>query len=122
MTGQNKSLSCQPLLTKIYEDMMYIARTHDYFNYDEEKYPVYAPDFWTYSEDANDDDFADTVYELNDEGERILDWWLRCRRMNEWERCHSFNCDRRSPEEIWEVLTNPLYSSYRRTAFIKFED
>lgn len=85
---------------------MYIARTKEYFDYNEEKYPVYEPDLWTYSEDSDDKDFAGTVYKLNEEGESVLNWWLRCRRMNEYERRHSFNCDNRSREEIYNLLVN----------------
>lgn len=81
---------------------MYIARTREYFEGDDDS--VFTPDYWTYSEDADDTDFAGDVYQLNEDGERILDWWLRCRRMNEYERKHAFNPDCRSAEDMWEEL------------------
>ena len=81
---------------------MYIARTQAYFEGDDEN--IYTPDYWTYSEDADDKEFAGEVYCLDEEGDRTLDWWLTCRRMNLYERNHSFNVDNRNQEEIWDEL------------------
>ena len=81
---------------------MYIARTKAFFEGDDEN--LFIPDYWTYSEDTDDEDFAGDVYLLNEEGERILNWWLRCRRMNLYQRNHSFNVDNRTAKEIWDEL------------------
>lgn len=84
------------------DDTAYIGRTSAYYDYDDDS--VYTPDFWTYSTDPNDKDFAGEVYQLNDEGRRELNWWLRCQRFNEYQRSNSFNPNNNSAEEEWEVL------------------
>lgn len=86
------------------DDIIYIGRTKEYYD-DNDDY-LFTPDFWVCSEDPNDKDFAGEVYMLDDEGKRRLDWWLRCRRMNEYQRNHAFNPDLSSKEEIWEDLTS----------------
>lgn len=83
-------------------EKMYIARTAAYFEPDEND--LYVPDLWTYSEDPLDKDFEGDVYELSDDAVLELDWWLTSRRMNQWQRSHSFNPDERNPEEVWESL------------------
>ena len=81
---------------------MYIGRTMEYYEPDEDS--MFVNDLWTYSEDADDKDFAGEVHELSEEAAKELDWWLRCRRMNEWERRNSFNPDMRGPESVWNSL------------------
>ena len=51
-------------------DAAYIGRTSAYYN-DDDSF-VYTPDYWTYSTDPNDRDFAGEVYELNDEGKTVI--------------------------------------------------
>jgi hypothetical protein len=85
------------------DDTAYIGRTSAYYgDYDDDSF--YTPDYWTYSTDPNDKDFAGEVYQLNDEGRRELNWWLRCQRFNEYQRKNSFNPNNNSAEEEWEVL------------------
>ena len=83
-------------------EKMYIARTAAYFEPDEDD--LYVPDLWTWSEDPDDKDFEGDVYELNDEAASELVWWLRCQKMNEWQRRNCFIPDNRRPEEVWESL------------------
>lgn len=90
-----------------YEDPeeMYIGRTEAYYDYENES--MYADDDWTYSEDRNDPDFAGEVYRLTPDGISALQWWLNCRRSNEWQRQHTFGHDSRSSSEMWDYLTDP---------------
>lgn len=84
-------------------DTAFIGRTSAY--YDDDDSSVYAPDYWTYSNEPNDRDFAGEVYELNDEGKAELNYWLRCRRFNEYQRSHAFNPRTETPEQEWALLT-----------------
>ena len=81
---------------------VYIGRTKEYYEPDEDN--MFVSDLWTYSEDPEDKDFVGEVYELNEEAVKELDWWLRSRRMNEWQRRNSFNPDMRGPESVWNSL------------------
>lgn len=72
-----------------YGDYRYVGRIASY--YDEDDDNMYVDWTWTYSDDMNDDDFVGEVYELTPEDSRELDYWLRCRRMNDYQRQHSFN-------------------------------
>lgn len=84
-------------------DTAFIGRTSAY--YDDDDSSVYEPDYWTYSDEPNDRDFAGEVYELNDEGKAELNYWLRCRRFNEYQRSHAFNPRTETPEQEWALLT-----------------
>ena len=85
-------------------DTAYIGRTSAY--YDDDNESVFAPDYWTYSTDPNDPDFADEVYELNEDGKSELNWWIRSQRFNEYQRNNAFNPNDKSSEEMWEYLTD----------------
>ena len=82
-----------------------LAMASDGVYYDDDDSSVYAPDYWTYSNEPNDRDFAGEVYELNDEGKAELNYWLRCRRFNEYQRSHAFNPRTETPEQEWALLT-----------------
>lgn len=84
------------------EERIFISRTAAYYGPTE--YSLYVEDTWTWSEDENDKDFAGVVYELDDDGVKELEWWLRCRRMNQYEKNHSFNPDLRNQEQVWKSL------------------
>lgn len=84
---------------------MYIGRTHAY--YDVEDDAVIVPDDWTYSSDPEDGNFAGEVHELTYDGELELEWWLECRRMNQWQRNNSFGVSDESPAQMWDILTDP---------------
>jgi hypothetical protein len=84
------------------DDTAYIGRTNAYYEDDGES--VFTPDYWTYSTDPNDKDFAGEVYQLDDEGKKELNWWIRCQRFNEYQRSHAFNPNENSAEEEWEEL------------------
>lgn len=84
------------------EEKIFIGRTNAYYEPNEDS--LYIEDTWTWSEDKDDKEFVDEVYELNEDGINELDWWLRCRRMNAYERNHSFNPDMRNMEQVWESL------------------
>lgn len=86
---------------------MYIGRTHAY--YEDEDDSVFTPEYWTYSSDPDDGNFAGEVHELTLEGESELNWWLECRRMNEWQRNHSFGVRSESPAQMWNILTDPEF-------------
>ena len=88
---------------------VYIARTRAY--YDEEQDWIFTPDMWTYGWTPTNEDFAGEIYLLTEEGKRVLDWWLTCRRMNEHQRKNSFGYDSTSSEDMFEMLTsNKEYS------------
>lgn len=86
------------------DDTAYIGRTSAYYGYDYDEDSIYEPDYWTYSTSPNDADFAGEVYELDEDGKSELNWWIRCRRFNEYQRTHSFNPNLSSPDEMWEYL------------------
>lgn len=93
------------VLDELAIDKTYISRNKEYFEDDEER--IFLPDMFTYSEDIDDEDFYDDeIYYLTGEGQKVLDWWLVCRRMNEYERQNSFNVDNRTSGELWADLTN----------------
>lgn len=83
-------------------DKVYIGRTFEYYDPNEDD--LFVSDLWTYSEDKEDKEFAGEVYELNEDAVSELNWWLECRRMNEWQRKNSFNPDMRGPESVWKSL------------------
>ena len=90
----------------------YIGRTDAYYA-DEYDGDVYEPEYWTYSTDINDKDFAEggDLYQLTDEGKEIINSWLDSKEHNEYQRMNarrsgglsSFaNMDK---EELWDYLT-----------------
>jgi len=90
----------------------YIGRTDAYYA-DEFDGDVYEPEYWTYSTDINDKDFAEggELYQLTDEGKEIINSWLGSKEYNEYQRMNarrsgglsSFaNMDK---EELWDYLT-----------------
>lgn len=85
-----------------YGDYRYVGRIASY--YDEDDDNMYVDWTWTYSDDMNDDDFVGEVYELTPEDSRELDYWLRCRRMNDYQRQHSFNPRTQGTEEMYAYL------------------
>lgn len=86
------------------EEKVYIARTQAF--YDEEEDWIFTPDMWTYGWTPTEEEFAGEVYILTEEGKSILDWWLTCRRMNEYQRKNCFGYDSTSSEDLFEMLTN----------------
>lgn len=82
----------------------YIGRTSAY--YEEEEDSLYVPDYWTWSEDKDDKEFAGDVYELTDEGAAELEYWNECRRMNAYQRNHCFGFRNETREQMWEKLTD----------------
>ena len=84
-------------------DTAYIGRTSAYYEDDDSS--VYTPDYWTYSTEPNDREFAGEVYELNNDGKQELNYWLRCQRFNEYQRAHAFAPRNESPEQEWNLLT-----------------
>ena len=87
-------------------DTAYIGRTAEYYAEDWGEDDLFTPDLWTYSTDPDCKDFAGEVYQLSDDGKRELNWWIRCQRMNEYERKHAFNPNLNSMEEEYEELVN----------------
>lgn len=91
-----------------YENV-YIGRTDDYYS-EEEDDGVYSKPTWTWSEDANDKDFAKEgpVYKLTDDGKRDFFEWLDAYQvgysLGSGRMLHGRN---ESPEEEWDSLTNP---------------
>lgn len=84
-------------------DTAYIGRTAAYYSdYDDDC--LYIPDLWTYDTNPDCNDFAGEVYQLSDDGKRELNWWIECRKMNEYERKHAFNPNLNSMEEEYEEL------------------
>ena len=94
------------------EEEAYIGRTDAYYA-DEYDGDVYEPEYWTYSTDINDKDFAEggDLYQLTDEGKEIINSWLDSKEHNEYQRMNarrsgglsSFaNMDK---EELWNHLT-----------------
>lgn len=84
-------------------ETIYISRTAEY--YDEEQDWLFTPPMWTYGWTPTEKRFAGAVYQLTDEGKRILGWWLECRSMNEYQRKHCWGYDNTSSEELFEKLT-----------------
>ena len=93
-------------------DSAYIGRTKAYYA-DVDDGSVYAPDYWTYDTDPNCADFVGEVYELSEEGKSELNWWIRCQRMNSYQRGHSFGVREESPEQEWQKLTSSREYSRR---------
>ena len=85
-------------------DTAYIGRTAAYYAEDEDEDGLYVPDLWTYSREPKCKDFAGEVYQLNDDGKTELNWWIRCQRMNLYERNHAFNPNLNSKKEEYEEL------------------
>lgn len=84
-----------------YGDYRYVGRIASYYDDEDNMYDDWT---WTYSDDINDDDFVGEVYELTPEDSRELDYWLRCRRMNDYQRQHSFNPRTQGTEEMYVYL------------------
>ncbi|MBR5604466.1 MAG: hypothetical protein IKW51_09785 [Bacteroidales bacterium] len=88
-----------------YGDYKYVGRTKDYYNEEYDEDSLYDNTWtWTYSNDINDVDFAGEIYELTPEDSKELDYWLRSRRMNNYQRQHSFNPRTSTPEEMYQYL------------------
>lgn len=90
-------------------DTAYIGRTDAYYS-DEDNESVYSPDYWTYSNDINDNDFAEDgdLYQLTDEGKDVINSWLKSKNSNEYRRQQMRGINQymnESPEEIWKYLT-----------------
>lgn len=85
-------------------DTAYIGRTAAYYDWDDDY--VFTPDLWTYDTNPDCKDFAGVVYQLSDEGKDELNWWIKCQKMNEYERNHAFNPNLNSMEEEYEELVN----------------
>ena len=84
------------------DETVYIGRTEAFYNQDDDD--LFYPDLWTWSDNPEDDDFAGEVYELNDDGKEELDWWIECRRMNEYQRSRTFNYNKKNQFEEWDYL------------------
>lgn len=82
---------------------VYIARTKAFF--DDEQDWIFTPKMWKYGWTPTDEEFAGEVYLLTDEGKHILDWWLTCRRMNEYQYKNCFGYDSTSSEDLFYKLT-----------------
>jgi hypothetical protein len=69
-----------------WEDFRYVGRTSAYY-YGEDDDSVFAPDYWTYSSDIDDEEFAGEVYELEpDDAKNVgeyIRWWYG---YNQWQR------------------------------------
>ena len=85
-------------------EKVYIGRTAAYYDWDEDD--IFTPDYWTWSNDKNSEEFAGDVFELTPDGLRHLDWWITCRRMNGWQRKNSWNVNENSSEQEFYDLTD----------------
>ena len=84
------------------DETVYIGRTEAYYNPDDDD--LFYPDLWTWSDNREDNDFAGEVYELNEDGKEELDWWIKCRRMNEYQRSRAFNYNKKNQFKEWDYL------------------
>lgn len=93
---------------------VYIGRTDEYYNEEDDDDSVFGHSYewWTWSEDADDSDFANEgpVFELTEDGKEDFFDWLDAEqvgpnlgngRMKDWPKEHL------SSEEEWEYLTDP---------------
>jgi hypothetical protein len=103
----------------------YIGRTDAYYS-DEDDDSVYSPDYWTYSTDINDSDFAQDgeLYQLSKDGKQIINSWLANKGRNEYQRTNARMSGASSPimgmsnEELWKYLTTDRrYSRQLRKGF-----
>ena len=85
-------------------EKVYIGRTAAYYDWNEDD--IFAPDYWTWSNDKNSEEFASEVFELTPDGLRHLDWWITCRMMNGWQRKNSWNVHENSSEQEFYDLTD----------------
>ena len=65
-------------------EKVYIGRTAAYYDWNEDD--IFTPDYWTWSNDKNSEEFVSEVFELTPDGLRHLDFWITCRQMNLWQR------------------------------------
>ena len=65
-------------------EKVYIGRTAAYYDWNEDD--IFTPEYWTWSNDKNSEEFASEVFELTPDGLRHLDFWITCRQMNLWQR------------------------------------
>lgn len=90
----------------IYHSGMFIGRTDAFYNDDDES--LYTPEYWTYSDDENDKDFAaeHDVHELTAEGYAELQEYMNRRRMNDYYRSRAGRSvfDRMSYNQVWDYL------------------
>lgn len=87
----------------------FIGRTDAYYNDDDES--VFTPDYWTRGWSRDDSDFAveGPVYELTEEGDKLLSEWCDDRSAG-YDLCYGRAkglAARYSKTEMWELLTNP---------------
>ena len=92
----------------IYHSGMFIGRTDAWYNDDDES--LYTPEYWTYSDDENDKEFAaeHEVHELTAAGYAELQEYLSRRRMNDYYRRRAGRSvfDRMSHNQVWDYLTS----------------
>lgn len=82
----------------------YIGRTKAYYEYDEDS--LYEPVTWEQSDIKDDPELVGEVHELTEDGVRELEWWLECKRMNQYQRTHCFGYRSENQEQMWEKLTD----------------
>ena len=82
----------------------YIFRTQAFYEPNEDS--IFEEQTWDYSDNAKDAVCDSDLHELTEEGERELDWWNECRRMNLYQRNHCFGFRSESQEQMWDKLTN----------------
>lgn len=86
------------------DETVFIGRTAVFYDGDDDE-DLFIPDYWTFSTDENDDDFAGEVYVLDEDGKSELGWWIRCRQMNEYQRMNCrYDYNNRSREDEWNYL------------------
>ena len=94
---------------------IFIGRTPAY--YDDDDGSVFTPDYWTWTDNPDDGSIVDEIHELTPEGIDKLNWWMECRRMNEYQRHNCFPPYRYvSPEEMWSKLTEDNDYSHKYIA------
>lgn len=97
-----------------YYPHVYVGRTDEYYNEDPDDDGVFGNSYkwWTWSEEADDSDFANEgpVFELTEDGKEDFFEWLDAEqvgpnlgdgRLIDWPKKHL------SHEDEWEYLTNP---------------
>lgn len=116
------------LISEVYfsdTDRAYIGRTDAYYS-DEDDESVYSPDYWTYSTDMNDSDFAQDgdLYQLSNAGKEIINSWLEYKGYNEYQRMNARRSGATNPimgmsnEQLWDYLTTDRrYSKQLRKGY-----
>jgi hypothetical protein len=103
----------------------YIGRTDAYYS-EEDDDSVFSPDYWTYSNDINDSDFAQDgdLYQLTKYGKQAINSWLTYRNENEYQRNQkSFwyagdSIVKMNKEQLWNFLiTDIRYSKQIRKGY-----